>query len=208
MWESWIDTGTFFSFFSSPAEQDPERGLRSPRKDRGGSASDRSGLGSGAEGDCAAGTRSCGGQTRPRGCRSLEQDGPGAAVRFDVGGTLRGGRAGLRNRSADFGGAMRSADLWGCAEERATLARAACLCDRIGRSAFDSSYSRNRDRRITRCRARAHAKAAGTCGTSAIDSKGESAGAGISGSTGSLGRRVPFGVVVETTREVHCAGAG
>ena len=45
MWESWIDTGTFFSFFSSPAEQDPERGLRSPRSDRAGSASDRSGHG-------------------------------------------------------------------------------------------------------------------------------------------------------------------
>ena len=37
--------GLFFSFISSPAEQDPGGGLRSPRKDRGGSASDRSGLG-------------------------------------------------------------------------------------------------------------------------------------------------------------------
>ena len=35
----------FFSFFSFPAEQDPERGLRSPRSDRVGSASDRSGHG-------------------------------------------------------------------------------------------------------------------------------------------------------------------
>ena len=31
-----------------------------------------------------------------------EQDGPGAAVWFDVGGTMRGGRAGLRNKSADY----------------------------------------------------------------------------------------------------------
>ena len=53
----------FLSFFSSPAEQDPER------------------------------------------ARSVEQDGPGAAVWFDAGGILRGGRAGLRNRSADSGGA-------------------------------------------------------------------------------------------------------
>nr|DAE38981.1 MAG TPA: hypothetical protein [Caudoviricetes sp.] len=36
--------GSFFSSFS-PAEQDPERGLRSPRSDRGGSASDRGGHG-------------------------------------------------------------------------------------------------------------------------------------------------------------------
>ena len=139
MWESWIDTGTFFSFFSSPAEQDPERGLRSPRKDRGGSASDRSGLGAVRR------------QTRPRGCRSLEQDGPGAAVRFDVGGTLRGGRAGLRNRSADFGGAMRSADLWAARRSERPWREPPAYADRIGRSG---------------------------AGTSAIGSKGESASAG------------------------------
>ena len=54
--------GLFFSFISSPAEQDPER------------------------------------------ARSVEH-GSGAAVWSDAGGILRGGQAGLRNRSADSGGA-------------------------------------------------------------------------------------------------------
>ena len=58
----------------------------------------------------------------------MEQDGPGAAVRFDVGGTLRGGRAGLRNKSADYRRRDAKRRPLGCAEERATLARAACLC--------------------------------------------------------------------------------
>lgn len=56
-------------------------------------------------------------QTRLRGCRSVKQDGPGVAVWLDVGGILCGGRAGLRNKSADY----RRRD------ERATLARAARL---------------------------------------------------------------------------------
>lgn len=43
-WLTCMD-GSFLSFFSLPAEQDPERGLRSPRSDRVGSASDRSGHG-------------------------------------------------------------------------------------------------------------------------------------------------------------------
>ena len=58
----------------------------------------------------------------------MEQDGPGAAVRFDVGGILRGGRAGLRNKSADYRRRDVKRRPLGCAEERATLARAACLC--------------------------------------------------------------------------------
>lgn len=58
----------------------------------------------------------------------MEQDGPGAAVRFDVGGILRGGRAGLRNKSADYRRRDAERRPLGCAEERATLARAACLC--------------------------------------------------------------------------------
>ena len=101
--------------------------MRSPRKDRGGSASDRSGLGAVRR------------QTRPRGCRSLEQDGPGAAVRFDVGGTLRGGRAGLRNRSADFGGAMRSADLWAARRSERPWREPPAYAGRIGRSANTGS---------------------------------------------------------------------
>ena len=141
--------------------------MRSPRKDRGGSASDRSGLGAVRR------------QTRPRGCRSLEQDGPGAAVRFDVGGTLRGGRAGLRNRSADFGGAMRSADLWAARRSERPWREPPAYADRIGRSALDSSYSRNGNRRIT-APSREYICESGRsgAGTSAIGSKGESASAG------------------------------
>ena len=170
-----------------PAEQDP-KGLAEPAERPRRERKRLERAWSGAEGDCAAGTRSCGG--RPlAGCRSVEQDGPGAAVRFDVGGALRGGRAGLRNRSADFGGAMRSADLWAARRSERPWREPPAYADRIGRSAFDSSYSRNRDRRITALSRACTCESGGNgAGTSAIDSKGESAGAGISGSTGSLGR--------------------
>lgn len=135
-----------YSFISSPAEQDPGGGLRSPRKDRGGRSPERAW--SGAEGDCAAGTRSCGG--RPlAGCRSVEQDGPGAAVGFDVGGVFRGGRAGLRNKSADLGGAMRSAGLWAARRGERPWREPSAYADRMSRSTFDSLYSRNRDSSIT-----------------------------------------------------------
>lgn len=74
-------------------------------------------------------------QTRLRGCRSVEQDGPGAAVRFDVGGILRGGRAGLRNKSADFGGAMRSADLWAARRGERPWREPPAYADRMSKNA-------------------------------------------------------------------------
>ena len=205
-----------YSFISSPAEQDPGGGLRSPRKDRGGRSPERAW--SGAEGDCAAGTRSCGG--RPlAGCQSVEQDGPGAAVGFDVGGVFRGGRAGLRNKSADLGGAMRSAGLWAARRGERPWREPSAYADRMSRSTFDSLYSRNRDSSITvPSRACICESGGGGVGTGAIGSErtgmngarlraciygggegcmstgieGGSAGAGISGSTGSLGRARTF----------------
>ena len=105
---------------------------------------------SGAEGDCAAGTRSCGG--RPlAGCRSVEQDGAWSRARGPACGLglCAAECAGLRNKSADFGGAMRSAGLWAARRSERPWREPPAYADRIGRSAFDSSYSRNRDRRIT-----------------------------------------------------------
>ena len=105
--------------------------------------------------------------------------GPGAAVWFDVGGTMRGGRAGLRNKSADY----RRRD----AKRRPLAARRSerpwreppAYADRIGRSAFDSSYSRNRDRRITALSRACICESDGSgAGTSATGNKRESASAG------------------------------
>lgn len=108
-----------------------------------------------------------------------EQDGPGAAVWFDVGGTVRGGRAGLRNKSADFGGAMRSADLWAARRSERPWREPPAYAVRIGRSAFDSSYSRNRDRRITVLSRACICESDGSgAGTSATGNKRESASAG------------------------------
>lgn len=149
---------------------------------------------SGAEGDCAAGTRSCGG--RPlAGCRSVEQDGAWSrAVGLPVDGA-RARRSALAcgTRAPTTGGAMRSADLWAARRSERPWREPPAYADRIGRSAFDSSYSRNRDRRITALSRACTCESGGNgAGTSAIDSKGESAGAGISGSTGSLGRARTF----------------
>ena len=98
----------------------------------------------------------------------MEQDGLDAAVWFDVGETMRGGRAGLRNKSADY---RRSERLW--REPHA-------YADRISRVDFDSSYSRNRDRRITALSHACKCESGGSsAGTSAIDSKSENASADI-----------------------------
>lgn len=195
MWESWIYTGTFFSFISSPAEQDPERGLRSPRSDRVGSASDRSGHGAVRRVTAERWHPQLRRQTRLRGCRSVEQDGAWSrAVGLPVDGA-RARRSALAcgTRAPTTGGAMRSADLWAARRSERPWREPPAYADRIGRSAFDSSYSRNRDRRITALSRACTCESGGNgAGTSAIDSKGESAGAGISGSTGSLGRARTF----------------
>lgn len=76
------------------------RGLRSPRKDRGGRSPERAW--SGAEGDCAAGTRSCGG--RPlAGCRShgvRQTMPPRICGRFGRALRRRGLANGVRNATA------------------------------------------------------------------------------------------------------------
>ena len=57
--------------------------------------------------------------------------------------------AGLRNKSADLGGAMRSADLWAARRGERPWREPPAYADRISRNTFDSSYSRNRDSSIT-----------------------------------------------------------
>lgn len=67
-WLTCMD-GSFLSFFSPPAEQDPERGLRSPRSDRG------------------AGTERCGGRPARGAAGATELDRPcrrGSAAGSDV----------------------------------------------------------------------------------------------------------------------------
>lgn len=119
----------------------------------------------------------------------MEQDGPGAAVRFDVGGTLRGGRAGLRNRSADFGGAMRSADLWAARRSERPWREPPAYADRMSKNA-GAFYSDSGDSCMTGLlRACIYGGGVG-CMSTGIE--GESAGAGISGSMGSLGRARTF----------------
>ena len=142
---------------------------------------------SGAEGDCAADTRSCGGRPArgAAGAWSKTDRAPPCGSMW-AGSCAAAGLA-CGTRAPTTGGAMRSADLWAARRSERPWREPPAYADRIGRSAFDSSYSRNRDRRITALSRACTCESGGNgAGTSAIDSKGESAGAGISGSTGSL----------------------
>ena len=170
----------FFSLISSPCGARPGTGLAEPAERPRRERKRLERAWSGAEGDCAAGTRSCGG--RPlAGCRSVEQDGAWSrAVGLPVDGA-RARRSALAcgTRAPTTGGAMRSADLWAARRSERPWREPPAYADRIGRSALDSSYSRNGNRRIT---APSHEyiceSGRSGAGTSAIGSKGESASAG------------------------------
>lgn len=172
--------GLFFSFISSPAEQDPDKGLAEPAERPRRERSDRSGL--------EAVRRVTAERWHPQLRRQTVCGLPerGARRRMEPRrGLACGWRpcaaecAGLRNKSADFGGAMRSADLRAARRSERPWREPPAYADRIGRSAFDSSYSRNRDRRITALSRACICESDGSgAGTSATGSKGESASAG------------------------------
>ncbi len=82
-------------------------------------------------------------------------------------------------RAPTTGGAMRSAGLWAARRSERPWREPPAYADRIGRSAFDSSYSRNRDRRITALSRACICESDGSgAGTSATGNKRESASAG------------------------------
>lgn len=86
---------------------------------------------------------------------------------------------GLRNKSADISGAIRSADPWAARRSERPWHEPPAYADRIGRSTFDSSYSRNRARRTTALSRACICESDGSnAGTSATGSKRESASAG------------------------------
>ena len=133
--------GPVFSFFSLPAEpaERPRRERERPQR-----------TWNGAEGDCAAGTRSCGGRLLA-GCRSLEQDGAWSRARGPAceRRPCAAECAGLRNKSADFGGAMRSADLRAARRSerpwREPPAYAVAFRRRMSRNIFGIFWCGNRD---------------------------------------------------------------
>lgn len=168
----------FFSLISSPCGARPGTGLAEPAERPRRERSDRSGLGA---------VRRVTAQQAPAAAEADRLRAAGAWSKTDRAppcGSMWAGScaaAGLAcgTRAPTTGGAMRSADLWAARRSERPWREPPAYADRIGRSALDSSYSRNGNRRIT-APSREYICESGRsgAGTSAIGSKGESASAG------------------------------
>ena len=156
----------FFSLISSPCGARPGTGLAEPAERPRRERKRLERAWSGAEGDCAAGTRSCGG--RPlAGCRSVEQDGAWSrAVGLPVGGARARRSALACGTRAPTLAARCGAQTFGLRGGASDLGASRLLMQQQSAAAWAGTSSASSDAvigmTVERCyRARAYAKAAG-----------------------------------------------
>lgn len=159
-----------YSFISSPAEQDPGGGLRSPRKDRGGRSPERAW--SGAEGDSGTLAPVAAEADRLRAAGAWSKTDRAPLCDLMWAGSFAAAGLACGTRAPTTGGAMRSADLWAARRGERPWREPPAYADRMGRNAFDSSYGRNRDSSIAApSRACICESGGGGVGTGAIGSE-------------------------------------